>query len=1034
MRHLRPATLLSLLAALLAGSVQAQDLNLGQRRRDLPARKGPGALAGHDRADGRRDWNLYWFGGRATPEYLDQKAELAGREARRWAHTLPGPVGRPLPAMAPATPGWVNLGPTANMTSTSYPDIDNGRPVAIVPHPTVPTTLFLATSGGGVFKCENADPAGTADWIWTPITDALPASGASGNVSVGALAVSPADANTLYLGLGDAFDAEGRGFYKSTDGGASWVAATGLGNATRVAAILPLDANRILVGTNSGLKISTDGGATFTAASGDLATGQIWTVKKLTATRLIASREASTAGGTIYYSSDAGATWTAATLSGVTTPGRITLGTGNSTDIAWGMCENTSSSTIYRGLLKTTDGGATWSFVAAPTATGGLFQGIGNQMTSDGSQSWYNHGFAVDPNDINKVFMGANLAFYRTTDGGANWTQMTHWYAHRSVYAHADFHCSAWSADGKTLYVGNDGGLMVVRDPYRTPVPTSSSSVPSDVTFIDNRRNKGLASHLIYNIGSTIAATPADSRHRISLGMQDNGTRVRQVDGTMEGSGIFEDRIGGDGFGTVIHQENGNLMLGSIYYTRIFKSTDGGTSEFLSSSSGILESNDSNNAPFAPKLALGAASEPNTVYTFVNTKVYKSPDFGGTWTALNMGGFTGVVRNVGASRSNTQAVAFAASGGRFFVTYDGGANWTNSGDVTGGTSYTSYVWFDTENPQTLYGATVALNATKSHLFKSTNGGVNWAPIDVSNGFPFGIPVHVIQNQPGNSNLLYAGTDFGVYRSTNGGSSWERFGTGLPMVAVRDLYVAPDGSFVRAATYGRGVWEISTSTPTVSVALTPAGPLTLNLGGTAAFKATVTNATSNTVNWTATNGSLSLASTAGDGIATTTYTAPNAMGTYTVTATVAEDTSRSASATVHVYDPAAVTVTVTPGTKSLMTGGTQTFTAVATGAPSAGTFTWSASGGTITSMGAYTAPATVGTYTITATSSWSAITGTATVTVKTLDLNGDGVVDTLDVLQLTKRYGSTAAGDLSVADFDGDGDIDDTDLNQLLAAI
>jgi len=84
MRHRRSATLLSLLALMLAGSVQAQELNLGARRRELPARKGPNALSGHDRADGRRDWDLYWFGGRPTSDYLDQKGRQ-GRPRRRIA-------------------------------------------------------------------------------------------------------------------------------------------------------------------------------------------------------------------------------------------------------------------------------------------------------------------------------------------------------------------------------------------------------------------------------------------------------------------------------------------------------------------------------------------------------------------------------------------------------------------------------------------------------------------------------------------------------------------------------------------------------------------------------------------------------------------------------------------------------------------------------------------------------------------------------------------------------------------------------------
>jgi hypothetical protein len=125
------------------------------------------------------------------------------------------------------------------------------------------------------------------------------------------------------------------------------------------------------------------------------------------------------------------------------------------------------------------------------------------------------------------------------------------------------------------------------------------------------------------------------------------------------------------------------------------------------------------------------------------------------------------------------------------------------------------VWFDRVTPTTVYAASVAATATANHLWKSTNSGASWTAIDgtatASNGFPFGIPVHVVQTDPLVATTVYAGTDFGVYVSTNGGTTWARFGTGLPMVAVRDLYCAPNGSFIRAATFGRGVWELS-STP------------------------------------------------------------------------------------------------------------------------------------------------------------------------------------------------------------------------------
>ena len=814
----RSALLLLALALPLVGQEASNPV---LRRRSLPARVGPNALSGHDRADLRRDWNLYWFGGRLSPEYLDYKNLVAAEEVQKWRRTLPAlPGGRALPAAGSGTPAWVNLGPTSNVVDASWPSIDSGRPVAILPHPTVPTTLYLATSGGGIFKCTNADVAGAADWIWTAITDGLPTSSSGGNVAIGAMAMSPADSNVLFVGLGDHFDAEGRGFYRSADAGATWAAATGLGVATRSHAILALSATRILWATNDGLKLSNDGGATFAAVTGGPAVDEVWSVQKVTATDLICSVKVITSGtGLNYYSADAGSTWILAPMTGVTvTVGRVTLAAAADGATAYGILENSTAATVAPGVIKTTDKGHTWTWLAAPTTSGSLFKGTGGTMTADGGQGWYNHGLGVDPTNANHLVVGANLALYRSMDGGATWSQMTHWYGSLHPYAHSDFHATAWS--NGTLYVANDGGLAVVRDPWRATPPTGE-----DLTFIDNRRNKGLTSHLVYNIGSTIATSPTDSKWRVTAGMQDNGTRIRQGSGTaLQTSGVFEDMVGGDGFGTVIHPTNGNLMLGSLYYTQIYRSTNGGTSSFTPSSTGITESNDKNLAPFAPRIALGPLNEPDTVYTFTNGKVYQSSNFGTLWSALpttNLppAGTNSIsdptnalyIRNFGAASGDANALGIAANQGRVFLSFNRGTTWAQAGTLPNKASYTSSIAFDPADAQTVYVSSVAPNAAKNHLWKTVNGGTSWMAIDgsssASNGLPFGIPVHVIKTVPGSPGTIYAGTDFGVYTSANGGTTWSRYGTGLPMVGVRDIYIAPDGSFLRVATYGRGVWEL-----------------------------------------------------------------------------------------------------------------------------------------------------------------------------------------------------------------------------------
>ncbi|HET6331389.1 MAG TPA: hypothetical protein VFF76_11435 [Holophagaceae bacterium] len=991
----------------------------------------------------RAQWNNTWFGV-PTPAYMLFKNRAAAAEIARWGNTFPRKQGLQLPAAALAGPAWTNLGSTqstVNPYSDFNGDIDSGRPVSIVVDPTDRKTVYLATSGGGVWKSSNADTTSSADWTWTPITDSLPASsGAGGNVSCGALAMSPANHLVLYLALGDAFDAAGTGIYKTADGGTNWTAATVTGaTPTRSYQALAVDANTVLVGTNAGLLRSTDGGATFAKIAGSPA-GSIWTIQSLDATHLIASSQGTDQG--IWYSSDVGATWTAATVTygAGTTPGRITLATSAaSATQGWAEYEDTTSGNIAPGLLKTTDAGHTWTWVAAPTSASAPNAVLFQAESGDGGQGFYNHCLIVDPLNANNVFIGANLDFYRTTDGGANWQWLSSWATSGKPYAHADFHAATWSSDHK-LYVGNDGGLALYLDPLR-----ASASLPTahDATFLDGTRNKGLITHLCYYLGSTQATNAADAKDRISLGLQDNGTRVRVVNGgTLGSSSTFNESIGGDGFGTVWHTADATKALGSIYYNDIQKSVDGGAT-FNKANTGIAETS-SSNAPFVTHLAMGNSTTPDVVYAHANTKVYKSANFAGSWTAMTTTGLPAsyIIRNIGASRT-TDAVGIASNGGRCFLYYPAtSTSWTGSAtDITGGALNTGCVWFDTQNDQTVYLTSVAVNSAVHHLWKSANGGGTWTSIDgasgASNGLPFGIPIHTIQNMPGDSNTLFAGTDFGVYKSADAGASWVRFGIGLPLVAARDLYIAPDKTYLRVATFGRGVWQVSLNT-TPSVSVSPA-TANVNVSGTiSTFKATATNLAPNTVTWTATAGAFASATTPGDGTTTNNYTAPASITGVTQNVTVTgtgSDGTTTGTATVTVFNPAAVTVSVSPsGAQTVLTGKTVNFTATT----NYGNVAWSAPSGSFnpvsTASGVqtvFTAPATKGDVTVTAQSAGTA-SQTVTVHVKSLDINNDALVDVRDLLALMSLYGKTDTTSLAAGDLNGDGVIDDADLTLFLA--
>ena len=207
-----------------------------------------------------------------------------------------------------------------------------------------------------------------------------------------------------------------------------------------------------------------------------------------------------------------------------------------------------------------------------------------------------------------------------------------------------------------------------------------------------DKYNVGLVSHLLYSVGSSEAAPDA-----VIGGFQDNGTRVRVSNST-----TFNQTIGGDGFGAVVHANNGAQMLGSLYYTRIYKSTDGGKN-FVSASSGILESNNSSAAPFNTHIiAWPGDATGNTVFTHVNLKVYKSTNFAGSWTALGTTGFIpagGQMRNIGVAKSNVNVIGAVASGGRVYLTSNGGTSWKLAAAPPNNDLSMSYVSFDPANPE-----------------------------------------------------------------------------------------------------------------------------------------------------------------------------------------------------------------------------------------------------------------------------------------------------------------------------------------------
>ncbi len=742
------------------------------------------------------------------------------------------------------SPAWVNLGPTKANFATNGVTLDvtdSGRPRSIIVHG---STIYVASAMGGVWK--STDSGST----WAPITDGEP------TLSDGSLAMDPNNSSILYLGFGDPFDGFGIGLVKSTDGGATWSSPVSLGNETTIPDIVvdPSDSSIVLAATDDGLYRSTNAGASFSKvsiATGDVGAPKVWSIAPTATHHFVLSLEGnpnaapgSSTDGQIWTSTDDGATWSKAT--GVTSSSgidRITVASAPS-----------SPSTVYAlaadpngdlaDIFKSTNGGASWTGLNV-AATPFLNENSETQSVGQlfNTQGWYDQFVAVDPTDANTVYFGGSLLIAKTTDGGSTFSEISNWLGQFGLpYVHADCHAATFDANGN-LYVGTDGGIAKTTD--------------GGLTF-DGSLNVGLVDQLVYSVGSSPAATSA-----VIGGFQDLGTRLR------EGStSTFDQVIGGDGFGSDINRSDGTQMLGSLYYDQIYKSTTSGVS-WAPAMVGISEANNGNAAPFLTKIVPWRGDPAgNTMYTFSNTKVYKTTNYATSWSALPTAVVSsGVLRNVGAAASNSNVVGAVASGGRVFISQNAGSSWTQSTPPNNQLSL-SYISFDPGNASTVYVASVSPTQNASHLWKSTDAGAHWTSIDgyggSANGFPTGVPVNIVTVDPLNSSTVYAGTQLGLYRSTDGGTTWSLFGTGMPLVSVDDLYIAPDDSVIRAASYGRGFWQLQSQnggtshTLSVTKGGSGAGTVTSNPAGIdcgATCSASFTDGTQVTLTATAATGSV-----------------------------------------------------------------------------------------------------------------------------------------------------------------------------------
>jgi len=664
-------------------------------------------------------------------------------------------VGNSTPTLMSAP--WSLVGPIGAPTGGNA-----GRINRVVIDPVTTTTVYACAPAGGLWKSTNS--GGT--WNIIASTDALASIGCSD------VAIDPTNNQILYLatGDGDAGDTYSIGVLKSTNGGTTW-SATGLawntnqGRTISRLLINPTNTQIVIAFTSNGIYRTTNGGTSWTQVQntnafkdGEYKPGDPNTVYA-TGTRL-------------FRSTDGGATWTNITAGLPTSANvdRLSVAVSPADANYVYILAGSAANSGYYGLYRSTDSGLNWT----QRSTTPNVMGWSTTGSDTGGQSWYDQALAVSPTNRDIVLVGG-VNIWRSTNGGTNWTLHAHWTGGGGApFVHADMHDITFQpGSASTYYVGCDGGVF--------------KTTNTGGSFTDNSSNMAIAQP--YRIGlSNSNATLWITGH------QDNGTNIRN------GANYFE-TMGGDGMDCFIDRTNNNVMYGEQYNGAFNRTTNGGGSW-----TGITGGLTGAAAWVTPWVQDPATA--NTLWAGY-TNVFRSTNQGTSWTQMGSLGGSGTIVDIKVAPSNA-AIIYAARSNALFKSTNTGGTWTNiTGTLPVGSAAITRILIDPSDANNVW-ITFSGYAATAKVYVTTNGGTSWT--NISTGLP-NLPVNCSVYTPGSTNdAIYVGCDVGVYYRDNTNATWTPYNTGLPNVPIFDLDIYAGTSKIRAATYGRSVWEVDINNP------------------------------------------------------------------------------------------------------------------------------------------------------------------------------------------------------------------------------
>ncbi len=664
---------------------------------------------------------------------------------------------------------WKPLGPFDGSAMGSSMGI--GRINRIVFDPANSQIVWACSPAGGLWKSTDGGVT------WGTNTDQLT------NLGVSDVAIDPNNTNIMYLATGDrdGGDTYSYGVLKSTDGGQTWNP-TGLNFSVPLQVraqnlyINPDSSNIVIAITRVGIYRSTDYGDNWTRTENGSFSSF---VQKVGNSNILFTSSLSGNSCKIYRSTDNGITWNPITHPNLPAGNarRIELAvTPDDPDYIYALVG--ASDNGFEGIYRSTDGGNSWTERAdSPNLLG--WSTVGSDQ---GGQAWYDLALAVNPTDKNEIFVGG-VNIWRSTNGGSNWNMAAHWYGGGgNPFVHADVHHLIYQPGTNELYAGTDGGV------YRD----------KDNQFSWDELNDGMNITQYYRMSASVTDTTV-----MLAGAQDNGSH------RMTGS-TWRTVKGGDGMDCAISTKNPDVMYASSQYGNFAKSTNGGNSF-----NAIFNLPNNLTGNWVTPIALDP-QHPDTLYLGFD-RIYRSFDGGITFTTIAMSGGTNLnLLTVAPVHTN---IVFASEGNNLYKSTDHGSTWANLSSAVPGSAAITFIAVAHDDPDHMI-ITRSGYSSNQKVYESFDGGHNWN--NLSQGLP-NIPANCVTFENNDEGSIYLGTDLGVFYRDSLNPEWIPFNAGLPNVIVNDLEINYVNRKLRAATYGRGVWEtplFSDLVPPVSKAQFP----------------------------------------------------------------------------------------------------------------------------------------------------------------------------------------------------------------------